>query len=612
MPDSRSSSPPFNADASPDSKALPWTWRAGLGVLSVVLVLGAVIGLTDELHSEAPYERLTDVPISPSSSDALSAAPNSVMAPRDLDAHPDVAFGDYFGASASGISDTSALVYKFRELLDLFDKRQRVDDNFTMRVIDNRTGRLLEVHALENERAAHRRGEPVDWRAVDDKRRRATRQLVDKYEARGIPREAITVKWGRANQVQEAHERNKPFAEYEMRLAQYLDLSLLPMEVGTVETFNQDHLVSSVGARSRYQMMPWLLRRNGIHRYDLPTTDGHRVSVKEELHPLLVMEPAFLLMRGYANAVGHAVPGLSAYHTGPGNIYKLYRLFLTESDNRFSPSASVMDAYIWAVTEGYDTVSEQSTFGPYSRGYVASAYGALRATDHHPIDTTQTLRTARMQLKPGASIPLQALLDTLDRAAVDWPLSVAEPATPYRHFQALNPHFELPSSSGGSIPEQGNVKLVSAVQGKAVEVFLPLGAPNALKQAGLDLFDDAATFHFDASTYASPSPAMRTKWDRAYDALVADIGRFGFTEDNRERLLQLHDRFETLATVNPSHYRQRQLQIIETHRRIWMSNPWEQLAETATLATGRKPLPVEPPAVLQTDSLATGLAPSVE
>lgn len=76
--------------------------------------------------------------------------------------------------------------------------------------------------------------------------------------------------------------------------------------------------------------MPYLLRQHDIHHYTLRTAAGNRIRVLEEWHPLLTMEPAFLVMRSYANAVGHEVPGLSAYHTGPANLFRIYRQFLTE------------------------------------------------------------------------------------------------------------------------------------------------------------------------------------------------------------------------------------------------------------------------------------------
>src|SRR5690625_7425915 len=146
--------------------------------------------------------------------------------------------------------------------------------------------------------------------------------------------------------------------------------------------------MSSVGARSRYQMMPYLLRQNGIHHYTLRTASGSSVQVFEEWHPLLTLEPAFATLKGYINAVGHEIPGIAAYHTGPGNIFMVYRTFLDNIPS-VSSATSMADACLWAVTVGVDTVSQGTSFKPYSRGYVPSKYGALQATAETPIDTRQ-------------------------------------------------------------------------------------------------------------------------------------------------------------------------------------------------------------------------------
>jgi hypothetical protein len=193
------------------------------------------------------------------------------------------------------------------------------------------------------------------------------------------------------------------------------------------------------------------------------------------------------------------------------------------------------------------------------------------------------------------------MLTALADAPLDWGSTTDPDASVYDRFRALNPHIDLPASDDGVLPDGADVRFVASVQGKAVRFFLPLGAPDALQQAGIEALDEDATFAFDASTYRVPNGA-RTRWDRAYDALVHDIGRFGFTEENRERLLTLHEQFENLANANPTRYRQRQLQIIQTHRRIWMSNPWEHLADVATRATGRRPMPVQPPITLDTST----------
>lgn len=520
---------------------------------------------------------------------------------RALPSHPDNKLTPYMppGGQAEATANP-AVLRQFHDLLDQFTQRQAGDDNFTVRVIDRRTDDVLELYELTDLRRAHERGNDMEWRVVDRHRRDVTRRLVDKYERRGVPLEDIIVRWGRANQIKRAQERDRPYQAYEIQLAHYLGLSLLPTQIGTVETFNQDDLVSPVGAKSRYQMMPWILRRSGVNEYKLHTEAGSRVNVEEARHPLLTLEPAFLLLRGYINAVGHEIPGLSAYHTGPGNIYKLYRKYYTKS-NYYGSSSTVVDAYIWALTEGFDTVSEGTTFGSYSRGYIPSAYGALNATDREALDLSETIRAARVQVRPGASVSLQQLLTVLDTTGhnFNWGPAAREP-TIYDRFRAFNAHFELPASPDGTVPAAGNVKLVSSIDGKGIRFFLPLGAPGVLRKAGLDVLDPDLAFRFDGSTFEPPTEQQRTRWDRQYDALVDDIEHFGFTPENRARLLKLHDKFAELAEETPSQYRQRQLDIIRTHRRIWLSNPWDVLSELTLRVTGREKTPAQPPVEIQT------------
>ncbi len=527
-------------------------------------------------------------PVTPASyRGTMEAEPDENALPvlEDLSSYPTTKLAPYFSLSSPASSTSNSPVLRqFHDLLDQYVLRQTVDDNFTIRVFDGRSNEVLEVYELEDLRTGDR--QTRDWKKVDRHRREAMKRLIDKYDQKGVPRKDIIVRWGRANQVQTAHERDQAYRAYERRLAESLGLSLLATEIGTVETFNQDHLVSSAGARSRYQMLPWILRRSGVTKYTLPAERNSWVRVREERHPLLVLEPAFLLLRGYVNAVGHEIPGLSAYHTGPGNVFKLYRHYYTTSEH-FSPSSTVADAYSWAVTEGFETVSNGSTFGGNSRGYVPAAYGALVARENRPVDQSPSFQTARLQLKPGASVRLRSLIVPLDSVdqSFEWgpPADTAESA--YERFRSLNPHFDLPPSPDGDVPAAGNVRLVSSVEGRAVRFFLPLRAPATLRAAGVDAIDSTATFRFDTSTYAPPPPSQITRWDRQYQALIDDIAHFGFTKENRDRLLQLHDRFQTLAERNPSRFRRRQLKIISTHRRLWMSNPWETLAEATRRAT---------------------------
>ncbi len=518
---------------------------------------------------------------------------------EQLDMHPDVVFPSWFSdplaeedIEADEALIRNRLVRAFRDFLGLYIQRQGEDDNFTLRVVDNRADELLEIHELNREDWKNRAPDaPWDWALVDEQRRRQTRALVDKYVDRGIPRKAVTVKWGRRNQVIEARMRELGYIEYEVRLAKLLGLSLLATETGTVETFNRDDLVSAAGARGRYQIMPFLLRLNDIHRYRLRTTAGNTIRVYEERHPLLTMETAFATIAGYRNAVGHEIPGLSAYHSGPGNIFMVYRTFLEEGGDFHTRESTVMDAYIWAITDGFDELSS-SSFRTHSRGYVASAYGSLRATESLPVDKAATLQVERVQLRDGERINLSRLLELLPAGA-----DITE-TNAYDRFREHNPHFLLPerSESQPGVPPAGDVQLVSRSGRIPVRFFLPAGSIKTLFAAGFDGIDPEKTFHFGQDTYggapwpynsaSDPSDAFPvTVWDRRYDELVQEIARFGFTNENRERLAALTERFEILAREEPSFYRDMQLKIIRTHHRLWHSDVFDRLAAVVR-ATG--------------------------
>lgn len=517
--------------------------------------------------------------------------------------HPSERLHPYVNPAASPNAGAHASTLRaFHDLLEQYVHRQGRDDNFTIRVIDRRTNSVLERYVLDEERSRWSGSETPNWSDVDRHRREAMNRLVDKYETKGVPLEDIIVRWGRADQVEAAHERDRRYEAYERQLAEALGLSLLATEIGTVETFNKDERVSAAGARSRYQMLPWILRQSGVNEYTLPTEGDTWVRVREEHHPLLVLEPAFLLLKGYVNAVGHELPGLSAYHTGPGNIFTLYRQFYSES-GRVATASSVADAYVWAVTEGFETIREESTFGGQSRGYVPALYGSLIARPERSDPSSAAFRGVRVQVQPGRSVTLQTLVRPLAHApALDWgPRN--DTASVYERFRRLNPHFDLPPSPDGTVPAAGNLHLIPSIDGQAVRFFLPSRAPSVLRSAGVDALDSTATIHYNESTYSPPSSEQLTRWDRRYKDLVADIEAFGFTEENRQRLLALHERFESLAEERPTRFRKRQLDIIRTHRRLWRSGPWEDLADATEQAFGQHPVRPEPPAPPNIDSL---------
>ena len=553
--------------------------RASIGATSTILLLLLVSGKLAPLTGRTLHFI-----------DTQEETDENSFTLEQLDMHPDVVFPSWFSdplveedAEEHEAFIRNRLVRAFREFLALYTQRQGKDDNFTLRVVDNRTDELLEIHELNREDWKNRAPDtPWDWALVDEQRRRQTRVLVDKYVDQGIPRKAVTVKWGRKNQVVEARMRELGYIEYEVRLAKLLGLSLLVTETGTVETFNRDDLVSAAGARGRYQIMPFLLRLNDIHRYRLGTAAGNTIRVYEERHPLLTMETAFTTIAGYRNAVGHEIPGLSAYHSGPGNIFMVYRTFLEKGGDFHTRESTVMDAYIWAITDGFDKLSS-SSFRTHSRGYVASAYGSLRATESLPIDKTATLQVERVQLRNGERINLSRLLELLPGA------DLAE-INAYDRFRKHNPHFLLPErpENQPGVPLRGDVQFVSRSGQAPVRFFLPAGSIKALFAAGFDGIDPEKTFHFGQDTYGgapwfysasdSPDAFPGTVWDRQYNELVQEIGRFGFTNKNREHLATLTERFEALASEQPSFYRDMQLKIIRTHHRLWHSDVFDRLA----------------------------------
>ncbi len=508
--------------------------------------------------------------------------------------HPDRLFSSYFTQRAEFVATDAArsrLADSFQSLLKIYLNRQVHDDNFTIHVYDMRErAKTLEVFTLARERTAFEQTGEADWQAIDRQRRKHTTRLVDKYEQMGIPRKHIAAKWGRRNQVRQAHRRELGTVLYEVRLARLLGLSLLAAEIGTVETFNVDSLVSRSGARGRYQMLPYALRQSDIHRYKLDTSHGRKVSVKEELHPLLTMEPAFIWMRAYANAVGHEIPGLSAYHTGPGTIFRLFSMFLQHGKQFHGSETTVLDAYVWALTEGFDTVKRSTKFRSASRGYIPAGYASLRAIEQLPIDTTRTLQAELVQLKPGRSIFLGELLTALQGSTLQWPAGTSSSSL-YERFRVLNPHISLVRlSAADGVPARGNVRLRRSSSNHPVRFFLPLRAVAILKAKGLDIIDEEASLRFDETTFQLPSESEVTHWDDTYRKVVAETFAFGFNLARLDELRTIKAEFERLADESPTRFRKRQLAIIHHHERLWSFQGWTDMAGLAATMKARNRL----------------------
>lgn len=519
----------------------------------------------------------------------------------DLDLHPDRIFGNYFSGAfftdgqmrpaRAGSGSTISAHEDFRHQLEIYRKRAGIDDNFTIRVYDNRTWQTIEVFVLREQRERYEQTGTANWDHIDGLRRAAANQLTSKWIARGVPREAISMRWGRRNQIHEARQREKTIIEYEIRYARQLGLSLLTTEIGTVETFNQDWLVSPANARGRYQMMPDILDLFELRSFQLPSANGN-VRVREELHPLLSLKGSFQLVRGYSNAVGHEIPGISAYHTGPGNIFVVYTNFLRAHAGRPEVrNTSVIDAYMWGVTSGFERIWAQSSFGPASRGYVLAIYGALRAVEEKPIDPEMTLLTERVQLAAGQQISLQSLLELLEphEGRLEWGHGV-DSGNAYERFRQLNPHIALPASGTDVqtlVPSGGNVRLSAVVGGNPVRFFLPYGATELLERIRPGLLNAQRTFRFNEDAFANPAvTGEKLRVDYEYEELVRDIANFGFTRSNQNRLERLYHQMVELAQQNPSQFRIAQLKIITIHRRVWQTRRFQELASAVQTVIG--------------------------
>jgi len=575
----------------PSARRIEWLALClivSFGLLTLLITRGDILAQAVPAPAGEMEAEETEVAEAPSRD--LPSTPYRLV---DLDLHPDRAFGAFFSGAfftdtergGSDAAGASSALNDFRTQLEIYRRRAAEDDNFTIRVYDNRTWRTLEVFALRDQRDRYEETGEASWDRIDALRRAASNNLINKWVARGIPRAAISTRWGRYNQMVEARDREASFIEYEIRYARQLGLSLLTTEIGTVETFNQDWLISPAGARGRYQMMPDILDLFGLRTYTLAARTGN-LTVREEIHPLLGLIGSFQLVRGYTNSVGHEIPGVSAYHTGPGNIFAVYRTFLrAKANDPTVANASVIDAYMWGVTSGFERIWEQSSFGPASRGYVLSAYGALRAVEDKPIDPEKTLLTERVQLAAGQSIELSALLELLEphSARLDWGYGVNS-ENAYERFRQLNPHIPLPMSGTPdelSVPTSGNVRIPAVSGGSPVRFFLPYGSTDLLERIRPGLLNGAQTFRFDENAFADPAvTGEKTQADYAYEQLVSDIAQFGFSNAHRNRLERIYREFVQLAEENPTHYRTAQLKIITIHRRVWQTTGFRDLAGT--------------------------------
>jgi hypothetical protein len=172
---------------------------------------------------------------------------------------------------------------------------------------------------------------------------------------------------------------------------------------------------------------------------------------------------------------------------------------------------------------------------------------------------------------------LDDLLDGLEKHELDW--TPWEKGSIYESFVRFNQHITLPEAGpNGKMPNNGNLILANPSSGRAVRIFLPLGAAKALEEEGLNLFDGERTRLFNEFTFQDPGKTgEKSLLDWEYEALVRDIGGFGFTMENRDRLEALSEQMQKLAEDRPTPYRKSQALIADMHRRLWSHGPWVKL-----------------------------------
>lgn len=454
----------------------------------------------------------------------------------------------------------------FNNLLTLYRWRQATDDNYTLRVVDGRTDSVLLVRRLMPTQLTQLPTDPSqrsEWEQVDRLRRTETRALVDDFEVRGIPRRDIIVKWGRASEVQQAQQRDRPFDPYELEWASHFGLSLLATEISTVETFNDDRLVSSVGARSRYQFMPDLIERFGLSSFVVPTRRGSGLRIRPYEHPLHIMEPAMITMRAYSNAVGHEIPGLSAYHSGPYNIFAIYRAYLSDDAIAAQQTISPLDAYIWGITAGFETVSQRTSFRNMSRGYVPALYGSLYMKPA-PNFEHEAFRGIEITWQ-GESTYISDVLNRISDAT-----ATADHGAFIRTFKRLNTHIPWRNAQTTTIDPTED--LVLGRDTRPLTFFLPMHA-----DSGTPNLPDGVTVIKRVEPENVRPTVVPLPVDLAYQDLIQEVSTFDVSLDTRTRLVAMVGEARELYAQFPTAYRYQQLMIMSLHEQIWRSDHFERL-----------------------------------
>ena len=198
-------------------------------------------------------------------------------------------------------------------------------------------------------------------------------------------------------------------------------------------------------------------------------------------------------------------------------------------------------------------------------------------------------------MRPGARITLGDLLGVLGPVeTLAWGTAPGQPrGTAYEGFRRLNRHIELPVAA--SVAPSTDLVFTASTDGGDVRFFLPIGAADALRRAGVASV--VVERRLDAGALGRQEGPV-TFYDREYDELVRSASTLaGFTLENRDRLDALVDQFDALAAQNPTAYRRSQREIARIHRSVWHTKAFEELASAVALVGGSvrfAPVPTTP------------------
>jgi hypothetical protein len=211
--------------------------------------------------------------------------------------------------------------------------------------------------------------------------------------------------------------------------------------------------------------------------------------------------------------------------------------------------------------------------------------------EHEPIEFADTFAGDQVALKNGRRFTLSALIAALDALdpQPDWGHARDFPTT-FQRLSALNPHLRLSSLEPSSrVTSRSNLVFDSAPSGATLRIFLPLDVADRLVEAGHDWFRKEDRLRFDFQLFSSAATTEQTALDRTYMDLVKDIGRFGYTIENRTMLSRLVQKFEEAARFQPTLYRRFQAEVIAIHEEVWASRFLDNLAASVTRAYGPNP-----------------------